>query len=114
MVDGDGMGRAFPEVQMSTFAIYADGSREGLTAIADDKGNVVVIRKYIDARWLERFARTIVVDMGAGAGAAGAPMPMEFVRRAAIPGTVTQALEIGHAVLALARNDRTSSNALWT
>jgi DUF917 family protein len=27
-------------------------------------------------------------------------MPMQFVRRAAIPGTVTQALEIGHAVLA--------------
>ena len=100
VVDGDGMGRAFPEVQMSTFAIYADGSREGLAAIADDKGNVVVIRKCVDARWLERFARTIVVDMGAGAGAAGAPMPMEFVRRAAIPGTVTQALEIGHAVLA--------------
>jgi uncharacterized protein len=99
VVDGDGMGRAFPEVQMSTFAIYGDGSREGLTAIADDKGNVVVIRKYIDARWLERFARTIVVDMGAGAGAAGAPMPMAFVRRAAIPNTVTQALEIGHAVL---------------
>lgn len=99
VVDGDGMGRAFPEVQMSTFAIYGDGSSEGLTAIADDKGNVVVIRKYVDARWLERFARTIVVDMGAGAGAAGAPMPMEFVRRAAVPNTVTQALEIGHAVL---------------
>ncbi len=99
VIDGDGMGRAFPEVQMTTFAIYGDGSREGLTAIADDKGNVVVIRKYIDVRWLERFARTIVVDMGAGAGAAGAPMPMEFVRRAAIPNTVTQALEIGHTVL---------------
>jgi DUF917 family protein len=99
VVDGDGMGRAFPEVQMSTFAIYSDGERQGLTAIADDKGNVVVIRKYIDARWLERFARTVVVDMGAGAGAAGAPMPMSFVRRAAVPGTVTQALEIGRAVL---------------
>ena len=99
VVDGDGMGRAFPEVQMSTFAIYADGSREGLTAIADDKGNVVVIKKYIDARWLERFARTIVVDMGAGAGAAGAPMLMAFVRRAAVPGTLTQALAIGRAVL---------------
>ena len=99
VVDGDGMGRAFPEVQMSTFSIYADGEREGLTAIADDKGNVVVIRKYVDARWLERFARTVVVDMGAGAGAAGAPMPMAFVRRAAVPGTVTQALEIGRAVV---------------
>jgi DUF917 family protein len=97
VIDGDGMGRAFPEVQMTTFAIY--GVRDGLTAIADDKGNIVVIRKFVDAFWLERFARTIVVDMGAGAGAAGAPMPMEFVRRTAVPGTVTQALEIGRAVL---------------
>jgi len=97
VVDGDGMGRAFPEVQMSTFAIY--GVREGLAAIADDKGNVVLVRKVVSARWMERFLRSVVVDMGAGAGAAGAPMPMKFVRESAIPNTVTQALEIGHTVL---------------
>ncbi len=99
VIDGDGMGRAFPEVQMTTFAIYGDGKRDALSAIADDKGNVVVIRKVIDPSWTERLARTVVVSMGAGAGAAGAPMPMEFVRRTAVPGTVTQALEIGRTVL---------------
>jgi DUF917 family protein len=83
---------------MTTFAIYAE-QREGLSAIADDKGNVVVVRKVVSARWSERFLRALVVEMGASAGAAGAPMAMEFVRRAAIPGTVTQALEIGRTVL---------------
>ncbi len=58
-----------------------------------------MFHKNIDMCWLERFARHVAVDMGAGAGFATAPMPMEFVRGAAIPGTVTQALEIGHAIL---------------
>ncbi len=99
VIDGDGMGRAFPEGQMTTFSIYQDGSREGPSALADDKGNVVVVQHTIDAVWRERIMRTITVSMGAGAGAAGAPMPMSFVRHVAIPGTITQAIEIGQAVV---------------
>lgn len=97
VVDGDGMGRAFPEVQMTTFSIY--GAKSSLTALADDKGNVVVLRDLADMFWLERLARNVTVEMGAGAGAAGAPLPMSFVRQTAIPGTVTQALKIGETVL---------------
>jgi uncharacterized protein len=97
VIDGDGMGRAFPEVQMTTFFIY--GAKAAPAAIADDKGNVVVFRHVIDMFWLERFARTVAVDMGAGAGFAVAPMAMEFVRRNAVPNTVTLALEIGQTVL---------------
>ena len=46
VVDGDGMGRAFPEIQMSTFFIYGLDPSPG--AIADDKGNVVVFKHVID------------------------------------------------------------------
>ena len=98
VIDGDGMGRAFPEVQMSTFMIY--GAKPAPSAIADEKGNVVVFKDVIDMYWLETFARGIAVNMGAAAGFAIAPMRMDFIRRTAVPGTVTQALEIGHAVLA--------------
>lgn len=97
VIDGDGMGRAFPEVQMTTFSIY--GEKSALTALADAKGNVIVLRDMADVYSLERFARSITVEMGAGAGAAGAPLPMEYIRRTAVPGTVTQALEIGCTVL---------------
>jgi DUF917 family protein len=97
VIDGDGMGRAFPEVQMTTFSIY--GAKSSPSALADDKGNVVVLRQLADMFWLERFARSIAVNMGAGAGAAGAPLPMSFIRQTAIPGTVTQALGIGQTVL---------------
>jgi len=97
VIDGDGMGRAFPEVQMTTFFIY--GGKPAPAAIADEKGNVVVFKHVIDMFWLERFARHVAVDMGAAAGFAIAPMSMEFVRRTAVPGTVTQALKIGETVL---------------
>ena len=97
VVDGDGMGRAFPEVQMSTFFIYGLDPSPG--AIADDKGNVVVFKKVVDMFWLERFARHIAVDMGAGAGFATTPMRGAYVKKVAVPGTLTQALEIGRTIL---------------
>jgi hypothetical protein len=97
VVDGDGMGRAFPEVQMTTFSIY--GQAAAPAAIADDKGNVVVFKAVVDMLWLERFARHVAVDMGAGAGFATSAMPGDFVRRTAVPGTLSQALAIGHALL---------------
>jgi uncharacterized protein len=97
VVDGDGMGRAFPEIQMSTFFIYGLDPSPG--AIADDKGNVVVFKSVVDMYWLERFARHIAVDMGAGAGFATTPMPGAYVKKVAVPGTLTQALDVGRAIM---------------
>jgi uncharacterized protein len=97
VVDGDGMGRAFPEVQMTTFFIY--GAKPAPAAIADDKGNVVVFKDMVDMFWLERFARDVSVGMGAGAGFAVAPMRGDFIRKTAVPGTVSQAISIGNTVL---------------
>ena len=98
VLDGDGMGRAFPEVQMSTFMIY--GAHPTPSAVADDKGNVVVYRHVVDMYWLETLARGTTVQMGAAAGFAVAPMRMDFVRKTAVPATVTQAIAIGDAILA--------------
>ena len=97
VVDGDGIGRAFPEMQMCTWSIY--GHREAPGAMADEKGNIVVIRNTPDDVWLERIARSVVVAMGAAAGLATQPMRGDFVKRAAVPNTITQALNLGRAVL---------------
>lgn len=97
VVDGDGMGRAFPEMQMCTWSIY--GHREAPAAMADEKGSIVVIRDTPDDLWLERIARSVVVAMGAAAGLASQPMRGDFVKRAAVPSTITQALKLGQAVL---------------
>ena len=97
VLDGDGMGRAFPEVQMMTFMIY--GAAASPAALSDDKGNTVVLRDVQDMYWLERFARDTSVAMGAAAGMATAPMRADFVRRTAVPGTMTQAIGIGRTIL---------------
>lgn len=97
VVDGDGMGRAFPEVQMTTFSIY--GAPPAPAALADDKGNEVVLSQVVDTLWLERLARSLTVEMGAAAGMALAPMTGEFVKRTAVSGTVSQALAVGRTIL---------------
>ncbi|WP_299401907.1 DUF917 domain-containing protein [uncultured Roseobacter sp.] len=109
VVDGDGMGRAFPEMQMCTWSIY--GHREAPAAMADEKGSIVVIRDTPDDIWLERIARAVVVTMGAAAGLATRPMRGDFVKRAAIPGTITQALNLGRAVL---KAHRTNADPVQT
>lgn len=97
VVDGDGMGRAFPEMQMTTWSIY--GHKSTPSAMVDDKHNVVVFRHAHDEFWLEKLARSAVVAMGAAAGLATAPMRGDFVKRAAIPHTVTLAHSLGNSVL---------------
>ena len=98
VIDGDGMGRAFPELQMDTFSIYGVAPTPG--ALADPRGHEVIFDKIADPITLERYARAVTIQMGGAAGYAFPPMTAEEVRRTAIPGTVTLAIEIGRAVLA--------------
>src|ERR671915_862543 len=86
VVDADGMGRAFPEVQMTTFFIY--GLKPYPTALCDEKGNRVLFREANSAVWLERAARAVAIQMGCHAGMAGPPMTARQAKSVAIPGTV--------------------------
>ena len=96
VVDADGMGRAFPEFQMKTFFVY--GVRWCPMAIADEKGNSVIVRETISPKWAERLARSITVQMGCVACYAVAPMSAEQVRRTAVPNTLSLARDLGNAV----------------
>ena len=107
VVDGDGMGRAFPEMQMTTFSIY--GHRSTPAALADERGNVVLFQHAVSEMWFERLARSAVVTMGGTAIGAEAPMEGAYVKRAAVPGTVTQAIRLGNLVL---KANREHSNAI--
>lgn len=110
VVDGDGMGRAFPELQMVTFLMY--GGQPWPAAVADDKGNAVVIARVRDARTLERIARVITVEMGGSAGLAMAPMNGAECKRSIVPGTLSLAREIGRAVLAARAAKRSTTDAV--
>ena len=97
VVDADGMGRAFPEFQMKTFFVY--GVPCCPMAIADEKGNTVVIPETISPAWAERLARAVTVQMGCVACYAVAPMTAEQVRRTAVLNTLSLARNLGDAVI---------------
>src|SRR5699024_9402565 len=52
VVDVDGMGRAFPEIQMTTF--YLDGISATPIAIENEKGNIYMFET-INKRWIEHL-----------------------------------------------------------
>jgi uncharacterized protein len=92
LVDADGMGRAFPEVQMCTPTIY--GISATPMALADEKGNTVVIRT-VDNRWTERLSRAITIEFGCTALIALYPMSGAEARESLIPQTLTLAEDLG-------------------
>ena len=97
-VDADGMGRAFPELQMVTFFIY--GVATCPAGIADDKGQEAIFTSAPSPVHLERLARTLVIEMGGTAGMAFAPMTGAQLKRTGIPRTLSVARDIGAAVRA--------------
>jgi len=97
VVDGDGMGRAFPELQMTTYFIY--GVPPVPAVVCDEKGNTAVFPEALSSTWVERMARAVTVVMGCAPVFAFAPMTAEQVRRSAIPRTLTLAKTLGQAVL---------------
>jgi DUF917 family protein len=96
LVDCDAMGRAFPEIQMSTPTLI--GVAASPMAVADDKGNAVVLDA-VDNRWTERLARSVTIDMGAAAFIALYVQRGAQVKNAMIPGTLALAESVGAAVL---------------
>ncbi len=108
LLDGDGMGRAFPELQMSTFAIY--GTTPGLpTVLSSDRGmlfdNVPAMLKNAppaasakssDVQF-ERAVRKICADEG-GLIYLTAVFDQPSLARTLVRGSIHLALRIGRAV----------------
>jgi uncharacterized protein len=95
VVDADGMGRAFPEVQMVTPTIF--GTSATPMALADEKGNLSILET-ADNLWTERFARSITVEMGCTAMISLFPLSGREVRDQMVPGTLGLAEELGRLV----------------
>ncbi len=95
MVDCDGMGRAFPELQMVTATMYGVSSTP--FAMGDDKGNSAILNT-VNNRWTEIFSRTITVDMGCTAMIACYATRGRELKQWAVPDTITLAEEIGRTI----------------
>jgi DUF917 family protein len=95
VLDADAMGRAFPESQMVTF--HLEGYLPGSVTLADEKGNVTLLRP-IDGVWSERLARAITVEMGGSASMCDYWLSGADVKRAVIPGTLHTVEKIGRII----------------
>jgi DUF917 family protein len=96
VVDADAMGRAFPEAQMTSFAI-ADLPMFPLT-LADIRDNEVIISRAASWKWMERISRKACTEVGSIAATCKAPRTGAEVKAHAILHTTTKAIALGREV----------------
>ncbi|MFL6135670.1 MAG: DUF917 domain-containing protein [Nocardioidaceae bacterium] len=96
VVDADGMGRAFPELQMETFSVY--GVAGSPMAIAGESAETVVIDTGSDNKKMEWLARGITIRLGGVAHIAEYSMTGKQVKETAVPRTLSLGLALGRAV----------------
>jgi len=109
VVDADGMGRAFPELQMTTFSIY--GVPGSPVVIKDEHDNEVVI-KAVDDETAEWLARVVCIRMGGKAEITLYPMSGHDAKTKSVPRTISLAIEIGQAISAARRTQQDPFEAL--
>jgi DUF917 family protein len=110
VVDCDAMGRAFPQADMTTFAI-CDLPAHPWTMV-DIRRNAILFAEAVDWGWMERMTRRACTVFGAVAATCKAPRTGGEVKRATCLHTVSKALAIGAAVRAARRAHRDPIEAL--
>lgn len=110
VVDADGMGRAFPELQMETFTLF--GVHGSPLVIGTERGEHIVIDTDADNKRMEDLARAMAIRLGGMALLASYSMTAAQVRQSAIPGTVSLALALGRVLKAAREDHRPLEGAL--
>jgi len=96
VIDADAMGRAFPEAQMTSFAI--GGLRPFPLTLADVRDNEVIVARAASWKWMERLSRKACVEVGSTAATCKAPRTGKEVKDWGIRNTTTQAIRLGQVV----------------
>lgn len=110
VVDADAMGRAFPEAQMTSFAIK-DLPCFPLT-LADVRDNVVIVARAASWKWMERLSRKACTEVGSIAATCKAPRTGREVKEAGILHTTSKAIRLGATVQAARRAHRDPVEAI--
>ncbi|MEM6803396.1 MAG: DUF917 domain-containing protein [Bacteroidota bacterium] len=95
IVDADGMGRAYPRLEMVTFTLY-DIPVSPITQ-ADEKGNRAVYHT-INNAWGEIMVGSTVIPMGGSCFIACYPMTGKQMKEAAVLGVISKAEQIGISI----------------
>src|SRR3989449_3046984 len=110
VVDGDCMGRAFPEAQMTSFAIH--DLRMYPLMLVDVRDNAVVVARAESWKWMERLSRTACVAVGSIAATCKAPRTGKEVKECGILYSTTKAIRLGQTVQAARRAHRDPIGAI--
>lgn len=110
VVDGDGMGRAFPELQMVSFNIL--GQRASPVAMCNEYGDIVMVDSEDNHR-VETLARPVVVPMGGLCMMSLYAMSGAAAKTCVIRDTLSLALGIGRALGGARRAQQDPFEALF-
>lgn len=95
VIDGDGMGRAFPELQMVSMSMF--DVKACPMAMADEKGNSMILNA-VDNLSTEKFARVITVEMGGAGLIALYPMSGKQAKQATLRNSLSLIHNIGKII----------------
>ncbi len=95
MVDCDGMGRAFPELQMVTFTI--GGVSATPMALTDEKGNSAIFNT-ITNKWTEELARAVTMSCGGSVTVSLYIMDGATMKAFGVKNIVTRSEMLGQAI----------------
>ena len=102
VVDADAMGRAYPEAQMTSFAIA--GLQPWPLSLVDPRGIEAIITEVPSWKWMERTSRVLTVETGSMAATCKAPRTGAEVKRWGVANSMSLAIELG-ATVRRARGD---------
>jgi len=97
VVDADAMGRAYPEAQMTSFAVA--NLQCYPFAMADVRENDLIITHAQSWHWLERISRKACTELGSVAATCKAPRTGAEVKQHGVLNTTSQAIRLGQTVL---------------
>lgn len=106
-IDGDAVGRAAPETQMSSF--IGNGVDLYPMPVVDRNGNASVVLSADSPTYADEIGRLIVVKGGGMAANAHYSMSGAQMKQACVPGMMSKALEAGEAILAASNGDETAA-----
>lgn len=96
VVDADAMGRAYPEAQMTSFAIA--GLQPWPLALVDPRGVEALITNVPTWKWMERASRVLTIEAGSMAATCKAPRTGAEVKQFSVVNSMSWAIEIGSIV----------------
>jgi DUF917 family protein len=110
VVDADCMGRAYPEAQMTSFAV--GDLRPWPLSLVDPRGIEGIVARVPSWKWMERMSRKMCVEVGSIAATCKAPRTGAEVKQWGILHTTTKAIGLGQAVRQAQRAHRDPIDAI--